>query len=290
MTPNKKGYVIRRYLGGDGLGAKMGNYAILYSIHLMTGLTPAYLKDEDNFAFNFFNKDKKNPLLPEDTFPKLKTVFEGVNFAENQWGHINVGALPAVSISQIILQNRDKVQNFSFEWFQHYKSWYSFRKPVFDLFTFDDSLIEKSKLNLPQDNKEIVGVSLRHEYRKIDSGHSKLGLDYYRKAFSFFPKDAVFLIFADFIEESPSFLAPIAKEYDIRYTSPLSSAEGMCALSMCDHVINANSSFSFWASMLNKNPNKKIVAPNYFLEQSNPAASILNHDWFPNDWIGLDEV
>ena len=110
MQQNKKGYVIRRYLGGDGLGCKMGNYAILYSIHLMTGLTPAYLKDEDNFAFNFFNKDKKNVLFLEETFPKVKSVFEGVNFADNQWAHINVGSNSAEYISKIILFNKDNIQ------------------------------------------------------------------------------------------------------------------------------------------------------------------------------------
>ena len=70
----------------------------------------------------------------------------------------------------------------------------------------------------------------------------------------------------------------------------MSSAEGMATLSLCDSIINSNSSFSFWASLLNKNINKKIIAPNYFLHPSHAGAGFLNHRWFPSEWVGLDEV
>jgi hypothetical protein len=293
INNSKKRYAIRRYLSGDGFGAKMGNYAILYAIHLGTGLTPAYLKDETSVAFDFFNKEKPNKLDIDQAFPNVRKTFEAVNFKDHAWCDVNTGLMPLENIIDSVRINRalGKDPNFSFEWFQIYTQWYPFKREVANLFTFDKDLVTKAKENLPKTDKKIVGVSFRNEYKRLESGHSKLSINYYKKAFSLFPKDdSVFLVFADFIEECPEILEPISKEYEIIYTKPLSSAEGMCALSQCDHIINANSSFSFWASILNKNPNKKIVCPNYFVEPTDKAHKILNHKWFPEDWIGLDEI
>lgn len=290
---DKKRYVIRRYLSGDGFGAKMGNYAILYAIHLGTGLIPAYLKDESSEAFDFFNKGKGNVLDIDQAFPNIKKIFEPINFADHKWCNLNIGLMPLENIIDSVRINRQLGQspNFSFEWFQTYTQWYPFKREIIDLFTFDANLINVSRSNLPNTGKKIVGVSFRNEYRRLNSGHAKLGIDYYRKAFSLFPSEEyTFLVFADFIDECHEILKPIANDYDIKYTNHLSSAEGMCALSMCDHIINANSSFSFWASILNKNKNKKIICPNYFVEPTDAAHKILNYKWFPEEWIGLNEI
>jgi len=295
-SDSKKRYVIRRYLSGDGFGSKMGNYAILYAIHLGTGLVPAYLNDESSDAFDFFNKGKDNVLDIDDAFPNVKKVFEKINFSEHEWQHVNTGIMPLENIIYSIIVNRKLGQfpNFNFEWFQRYSLWYPYKDQVFNLFEFNNDLLELARINIPKTNKKIVGVSFRNEYKKFNStgGHTKLGVDYYRKAFSCFPKeDYCFLIFADFFEQCPEVLDQLSSEYDIMYTKEnMSSAEGMATLSLCDSIINSNSSFSFWASLLNKNINKKIIAPNLFLHPSHAGAGLLNHKWFPSEWTGLNEV
>jgi len=53
-------------------------------------------------------------------------------------------------------------------------------------------------------------------------------------------------------------------------------------MSLCDHNIIANSSFSWWGAWLNKNKNKKVIAPlNWFGNQSNLNSSdIIPKNWF----------
>ena len=138
---SNKRYAIRRYLSGDGLGSKMGNYAILYAIHLGTGLTPAYLKDEKNEAFDFFNKDKANVFQIEDTFPKIKNIFEPINnFEDHKWCEVNVAMSPIKTIIDLIDYNNSlgRFPNLSFQWFQRYTQWYPYKDQVFDLFEFNN--------------------------------------------------------------------------------------------------------------------------------------------------------
>ena len=53
-------------------------------------------------------------------------------------------------------------------------------------------------------------------------------------------------------------------------------------MSKCDNNIIANSSFSWWASYLNKNKNKTIVSPKKWF---NPISNLNYKDILPEDWI-----
>lgn len=54
-------------------------------------------------------------------------------------------------------------------------------------------------------------------------------------------------------------------------------------MSMCQHNVIANSSFSWWAAWLNKNPNKKIIAPEKWLGPQGPSYD----DIVPEGWIKI---
>lgn len=96
----------------------------------------------------------------------------------------------------------------------------------------------------------------RGDYLNLSDYHYNLPMGWYQRAIMNFP-DRKFLVFSDDIQW--------CKEHfddDCFYFSEgHNEITDLYFMSLCqDHII-ANSSFSWWATYLNKNPNKRVVAP-----------------------------
>ena len=55
----------------------------------------------------------------------------------------------------------------------------------------------------------------------------------------------------------------------------------MWLMSLCDHNIIANSSFSWWGAWLNNNLDKKVIVPNKWF---GPAIQHNTNDLIPETW------
>lgn len=103
-----------------------------------------------------------------------------------------------------------------------------------------------------------VGIHVRRgDYLSMPDRFRVLPPDYYRAAMSRFDSSHQFAIFSD----DPGWCRQTFIGNDVHIISGNSDIVDMILMSLCEHQIIANSSFSWWAAWLNPNPAKRVIAP-----------------------------
>lgn len=108
-----------------------------------------------------------------------------------------------------------------------------------------------------------VGIHIRRgdfvSSKAASNVFQTIHLDYYRAAVSKFSTDSKFLVFGD----DPELTSIFAREIDgIDIPScRLSLQEDFVLMSLCDHYIIANSTFSWWAAHLGLSREKRVISP-----------------------------
>ena len=91
-----------------------------------------------------------------------------------------------------------------------------------------------------------------------------VGLDYYQRAVALLREkhpDAVLYLFSDDIDAVEREFRPEGPHHFIRAVKPWHAYDEIRLMSLCDHQIIANSTFSWWAAWLNLSPTKTVIAP-----------------------------
>jgi hypothetical protein len=135
--------------------------------------------------------------------------------------------------------------------------------------------------------KNTVSLHIRRgDYVTDVQTYNTLGLcslDYYKKCISILRKelgDLNIYVFSDdliWVKKNLVFDFPLhfVDHNDIEY-----SYEDMYLMSLCEHNIIANSSFSWWGAWLNKNENKKVFVP----QKWTVDAKSVYPDLIPEEW------
>lgn len=111
--------------------------------------------------------------------------------------------------------------------------------------------------------------------------HPVISLDYIMKAQSFF-SDAIFLVFSN-NKKDISWCKKYIKGEKVFYSENHSDITDFYLMSICDHNIISNSSFSWWAAWLNRKPSKVVIAPKKWLGEAYNDWDIC--DLLPKTWL-----
>jgi hypothetical protein len=159
--------------------------------------------------------------------------------------------------------------NYIEGYFQCEKYFLNIRDKIINDFIIKNELSQYSKLMSKEILNQEVSISLhirRGDYISDDKSndiHGVCTLDYYYKAIELMNskfKNTSFYIFSDDIHWAKENLEINNATY-IDSEEQRIPHEDIYLMSLCDHNIIANSSFSWWGAWLNQNNDKIVVAP-----------------------------
>ena len=136
--------------------------------------------------------------------------------------------------------------------------------------------------NLPHVNDYVSIHVRRGDYLQYPNHHPQQSIEYYIKSCEIIGLDKTYLIFSDDLEGIKNMFDFIPNK--VFYTSGDDWLD-MYTMSLCEHNIICNSTFSWWGAYLNTNKNKKVITTtNWFGSEYK--------DWdistlFPDEWIKI---
>ena len=157
-------------------------------------------------------------------------------------------------------------------------------------FTFKSSLANRNA-ELAEQIGQANAVSLhvrRGDYAKnpkTNATHGLCSLDYYRAAIQYVSnrvEQPCFFIFSDDIAWVKDNLKIDFSCQYVDHNHGTKSYNDMHLMSLCQHHIIANSSFSWWGAWLNPSPEKIVIAPKKWFANKNNIKGL-----FPQGWVSL---
>lgn len=238
---------------------------------------------ENNHDFAFNNSEIFNYL------PKLKKhIFDQFSIINNTYFESDF------CYQDIKVSSNENI--FLNGYFQSYKYFENQKNIILDFLEINNPVFDVSKKNINFHDSCSLHIR-RGDYVKISNNnplnpHPLQTIYYYLEAIDKINVSNYF-VFSDDIKwckENFNDKRLIFIDYPSKNTSNF--AFDLCELqlmSLCEHNIIANSSYSWWAAYFNKNKNKKIIAPKRWFSQEytkiiSKYDNILD-SLIPNDWI-----
>ena len=203
-------------------------------------------------------------------------------YADNIFRNVSVGVnleiLGTYRYESLTYQPIPYQPNFLVDgYYQSEKYFLNNKDKVLDLLKIDDNtlnyLMEKYPNIVNSENTCSIHVR-RSDFLKIPF-YNKLDMSYYNQAIDEIGRDKEFIVFSDDIAWCKANFTGL----NVTFIEGEKDYIDMYLMSLCKNNITANSTFSWWGSYLNMNPNKKVVTPNTWFVTSHSNIDIPASDW-----------
>jgi len=184
-----------------------------------------------------------------------------------------------INFKEIILS--DNINYYLDGYWQSDKFFMEYETEILKDFYYSSDKIEKIATEIDFENNLTISLHVRRgDYVDAHDMYPLQSIEYYKNALDQIGKYDKLLIFSDDIswcEDNFNFDNMI-------FSRGFDNVEDVTLMSKCHHNIIANSSFSWWGAYLNKNVNKKVIAPSLWY---GPKMNIETKDLIPDSWIKI---
>ncbi len=130
--------------------------------------------------------------------------------------------------------------------------------------------------------REAVAVHVRRDdYLRFPDLFHLTSPRYFADAMALFGDSYWFAVFSD----DPEWCRANLHGRNLRFMPMDDAVRDLCRMAACAHVIAANSSYSWWAGWLNRNPGRRVIMPWPWI--SSPKSNSTAKSMFPADWTVL---
>ena len=263
-------------------GSQMSQYASFFSIGKRTGLVPCFIKETLHGRVFLY--------ALSEPFDHVPAVYSMDELKDNRFYSFDI-VVPQDKITDervfSLVNDKNYQINGDLSLFKYFDD---IKPDILNLYTFKKEIKNfcLNYLNNVKTSQDEVLVSIhfrRGDYLTCSS--LNLSLNYYYEAVNTIQnllpnKNIKYLIFSngmDWVKEN-------FKLNNCVYVEGLTRYQDMCLMSMCDHNIIVNSSFSWWGAYLNNKENKIVICPHKYGGDGGDGR-ILNGNYFPKEWISL---
>ena len=167
-------------------------------------------------------------------------------------------------------------------WYQSENYFLKYNEVIKDLFSPTLEFEERAKKDFPFLGNSIVGaINVRRgDYLTQPTRHPVITIDYINESLKHLPSCDHILVLSDDIP----WCRENIKIPNVIFVDNYIDCDGLWLLSLCNHYIISNSTFSWWGAYLSRYINKTVIAPDTWF---GPDIKEITEDLYGENWIKI---